>query len=277
MFSPDGRRMVVSVNGGLVVVDLSSGSARALGTTGVFPSWSRDGSRIAFLIPVPRVDAIGPDVEVAVVAVDGGAVRRLGVLDHAHQSVEWSADGSLLLVPQQTGVLVLDVASGRITRTLALFAGPAPSFAHWRTGTPQLAVALFGCADSRNLVALDRADAPVRTLVETTGRGEQCLVVHDPRWNPIANELLYVATPMNELCCRAHVLDIPSGKDAVLPLEAYQATWTADGTEIVYMTPWRGAPATTYVRVWPRDGRPDREVLVAHGYEIFVSLASVAY
>jgi hypothetical protein len=277
MFSPDGRRMVVSVNGGLVVLDLVAGSARSIGATGVFPSWSRDGSRIAFQIPVPRPDAIGPDLEVAVVLAEGGTVRRIAALDHAGQSVEWSSDGTFLIVPQQVGIALVDVASGRTVRMLSVFAGPAPSFAHWRAGAPELAVALFGCVDSKSLVGLDRAEAPIRTLVQSPERGERCLVVHDPRWNPVANELLYLAAPMSELCCQVHVLDVPSGNDAVLPVEAYQATWSADGAEIVYATPARGLAIDSAVRVWPRDGRSARELLVARGYERFASIASVAY
>jgi hypothetical protein len=277
MFSPDGRRLVVSVNGRLAILDLPSGTARALGSAGVFPSWSRDGSRIAFLIPVPNPLAIGPDLDVAVVAADGGPVRIIARLDGGPQSLEWSPDSSFLLVPQRTGVGVVEVASGRTVRTLDLLAGPAPSFTHWRAGAPELALAPFGCVDFKSLVSLDRVSAPIRTLVQSPARGDQCLLVHDPRWNPAANELLYVASRMMDLCCLVHVLDIASGKDATLPVEASQATWTADGAQIVYITPSRGASFGDAVRVWPRDGRRDRTILVAMGFERIVSVASLAY
>lgn len=277
MFSPDGRRLVVSVNGRLVVLDLPSGTARALGAAGVFPSWSRDGSRIAFLIPVPNPGALGPDLDVAVVAADGGPARKVARLDHGAQSVEWSPDGSFLLVPQRAGVGVVEVASGRTVRTLDLQAGPAPSFTHWRTGTPELALAVFGCVDFKTLASVDGVSAPIRTLVESPARGDQCLLAHDPRWNPAANELLYVASTMIDLCCRIHVLDIASGKDATLPVEAYQATWSADGAQIVYITPSRGASFGDAVRVWPRDGRRERTILVATGFERIFSVASLAY
>ena len=100
-FSPDGRRMVIAVNGELVVVELESGRARALGVKGSFPSWSRDGAQVAFLIAAPNPGAIGPDVTVAVVAADGGGlVRTLGSFIGAYQSLEWSVDGANLLVPK---------------------------------------------------------------------------------------------------------------------------------------------------------------------------------
>src|SRR5438128_2366698 len=151
-FSPDGRRMVIAVNGQLVVVDLESGAARALGVKGTFPSWSRDGSRLAFLLTVPNPNAIGPDVSIATVAADGGAVHELGLLTQA-EALEWSVDGMNLLVPQQGRVSIVDVASGAVTRTIDFQSGPAPSFAHFRRGTPAVALALFGCVASRSLIS----------------------------------------------------------------------------------------------------------------------------
>lgn len=276
-FSPDGRRMVIAVNGELVVVELESGRATALGVKGSFPSWSRDGSRLAFLLATPNPNAIGSDVSVAVVAAAGGAARELGLLSQAYQSLEWSVDGAYLLVPQHVGVSIVDVATGAVVRTVGVIPGAAPSFAHFRSGTPALALALFGCVDSKSLVSLDGISAPVRTLLESPGTGERCLLAHDPRWNPTANEVLFVAAPMNELCCRAHVLDIASGQDAILPIEAYQATWSADGSQIVYLTPSRVAGYAAAVHVWSRDGRAEREILVANGLEPLVAIASVAY
>jgi hypothetical protein len=36
------------------IVDLASGRVQALGVTGVAPSWSKDGTTIAYLATVPR-------------------------------------------------------------------------------------------------------------------------------------------------------------------------------------------------------------------------------
>ena len=276
-FSPDGRRIVVAVNGELVAVDLDSGTAAAVGVKGRFPSWSRDGALIAFLITKPNPNAIAPDLVVGVVAANGGSVREIGPLSQQPQSLEWTVDGANLLVPSTRGVSIVDVASGTVIRTIDVQPGPAPSFAHFRRGTPALAIGLFGCVEYRSLVALDTLSAPIRTLVTSPGTGEQCLLAHDPRWNPAANELLFVASPMNALCCSPHVLDILTGRDAVLPFEAYQATWSADGSQIVYLSPSRVAGYGAAARVWSRDGRPEREILVANGYDRLVSIASLAY
>ncbi len=92
-FSPDGTRVVVSVHGQLVVVDLVSGRTNALGVSGYFPSWSKDGSRIAFLsrrrsetsfLRRTRSRRSRPAV---------GPVRQIAVVGYARHSVEWSPDG----------------------------------------------------------------------------------------------------------------------------------------------------------------------------------------
>src|SRR5437867_2172973 len=64
-FSPDGKRMVFSIDGQLVVIDLLTGQAKRLHldlfehrwnlAQAMSPSWSRDGSQIAFIF----VEAIG--------------------------------------------------------------------------------------------------------------------------------------------------------------------------------------------------------------------------
>lgn len=272
-FAPDGRRMVVSVKCELVVVDLESGRARALGVVGRFPSWSRDGTRIAFLVPVAGERGMA----VGIVAVDGGPVRRLAVTTTIHQSVEWSVDGAYVVVPRPDDVVLVDAASGTVARTLSLVPGPAPSFAHWRGESPQLAIAIFGCAAPRRLVSLDGTDSPMRTLVEDQATGERCLVVLDPRWNPAADELLYLAAPMNGSCCPAHVLDIASGYDATVPVNAQEATWSADGNQIVYIPKAFGAVYGMDVRAWFRDGRRERSIILGKGSDQLVSIASVSY
>lgn len=275
-FAPDGRRMVVSIRGELVIVDLQTGEAAALGVAGRFPSWSRDGTQIAFLLPAPVPNA-GTRIAIETVSVGGGAVRRLAAFTNAPQSVEWSADGSLIVVPQVDSIAVVDVADGRITRTLRGIPGPGPSFVHWRSRSPQLAVALFGCSAPVRLLGLERADAPVRALVESADTGERCLVILDPRWNPAADELLYLASPMNSRCCVAHVLDIASGYDASVPIDAQEATWSADGTQIVYIVKSHSETYGTDVRVWFRDGRGERSIILGKGDDRLVSIASVAY
>src|SRR5438552_12696831 len=118
-FSPDGRRMVFSIDGQLVVIDLVTGQAKRLGVRGFHPSWSTDGSQIAFIVE-PSVARHWPVLPAAigVVPAAGGTPRELVVVGYQGQSVEWSPDGSRFLFTDSyqaahaSVIATMEVASG---------------------------------------------------------------------------------------------------------------------------------------------------------------------
>jgi hypothetical protein len=175
----------------------------------------------------------------------------------------------------------MEVASGRIGPTqIARVSG-----AHWRVGSPELAVAIQTCgqpADER-IVGIDVRTGRERTLVDVT---DQCTEVElrDPRWNPaVANELLYVAIGHRGTAgaatddFEAHVVNISTGQNTRLPISAYEATWTWDGSAVAYVAKTPGSTYGSAVRVWKRDGSGETELRRATGGEAFFSIASVNY
>jgi hypothetical protein len=278
-FSPDGTRIVVAGR----LVDLVTGQTTPLPGVGKFPAWSKDGSRIAFFYELPFAGFVPPDYGVGVMSAAGGPVTHLASVGYQVGALEWSPDGSMLIVSQPDGITVVDAMSGKATRHLAEFASHGPSFAHWRTATPQLAVATGKCDGTTNtrLITLGDVMAPAQTLRETR---ERCpaLSVRDPRWNPaVASELLYVATRANAGAMpheyRVHLLDTASGRDTTLPLSAYEATWTWDGSAIAYVA---NAGSDSYggsIRLWRRDGSGERVLMNASESESFFSIASLSY
>lgn len=280
-FSPDGTRVVVSVDAKLVVVDLVTGQSRALGVSGFLPSWSKDGSKIAFLFETPVGNVVPPEDAIGVIPAAGGPVRQVAVVGYARHSVEWSPDGSMFMLAQPDGIAIVDIASARILRRIAEVAEAGSSFVHWRAKIPQLAVSVTGCEQATTrMIALDSAVGALSTVLDT---GERCaaLNIRDPRWSPVADELLFVtarATPGVESSdYRTHIVDLASGKDTLLPLAAYEATWTWDGAQIAYIA--RGGNRTygNSVRLWRRDGRGEQELLTATGSDLFFSIASLSY
>lgn len=279
-FSPDGTKLVLSIRGQLTIVDLASGQSRLLGVTGKFPSWSKDGSQIAFLAEKPVQPS---QVALSVVSAVGGTPRELGIVGVPSRSAEWSPDGSLLLASSQNGTAVIEVASGRVLRQFAAVAGGGASYVQWRATQPQLALAGYGC-DRGNvtLVALDDAQAPARTLFDG-GAGCDRADVRDPRWNPAnPTEVLFVTTQMTPgtmpFGYRLRILDAATGQSSDVGVNAYEATWTWDGASVAYLAK---APAVTAygsaVILRSRAGSTERELLRASGDDSFFSIASVAY
>ena len=292
-FSPDGRRMVFSIGGELVVIDFVTGQAKPLGVRGFYPSWSRDGSQIAFVFEKPVADAgANRSHAIGVVPVAGGSPREL-VASSQDTSVEWSPDGSRILSPIPVVDCVdcppvhatMEVTTGRIGMRFAFVSG-GPSYSHWRTGSPELAIAIEVCGEIATpvsrIVGIDERTRSERILVdvaepcpERDGRLE-AVQLRDPRWNPaVADELLYVMARGNDF--ETHVVNIATGKDTRLPISAYEATWTRDGSAVAYLVKDPGSSFGSAVRVWKRDGSGETEIRRATGGEAVFSIASVSY
>ena len=296
-FSPDGKRMVFSIDAQLVVVDLVTGRATPLGVRGYYPSWSRDGSLIAFVFEKPVADVVPPPAAIGVVPAAGGSPRELAVVGYERHSVEWSPDGSRILLNHSYGCVdacsehaTIEVATGRIGTRIG-WVSSVPSYAHWRTGSPELAVATEVCARGdlmsgmtsfARIVGIDEGTGSVRTLVDVA---EPCEVqLRDPRWNPaVADELLYVVARgtagAEPNTFETHVLKIATGNDTRLPISAYEATWTWDGSAVAYLVKSPGSSFGSALRVWRRDGSGETELRRATGPigEAFFSIASVSY
>jgi hypothetical protein len=73
------------------------------------------------------------------------------------------------------------------------------------------------------------------------------------------------------------VLNIATGNDTRLPISAYEATWTWDGSAVAYIAKSPGCCFGSAVRVWKRDGSGEIELRRATGGEAFFSIASVNY
>lgn len=290
-FSPDGTRVVVAVYGELVVVDLALAQARRLGVSGHYPSWSKDGSRIAFLAQLPVGNVVPPQNAIRVVPSAGGAVREIAPIGQSRQAAEWSPDGALLALGVEDNgerrVAIFDVATGQLLRRIDRppSAGVTHSFAHWRSAQPQLALATAR-EDEWTITVLDTATASERVVLRTARQPDtspcrcpQDPLPHDPRWNPVASQELLYSLDLGDASVppSTRILDVSSGRETVLPITARDATWTWDGRQVVYLA--RGASSRgTAVRLWDRGGGGDRDLLVrGSDAEEFMAIASLGY
>jgi Tol biopolymer transport system component len=101
-WSADGRRIVFQRDNAVWVADADGTDERNLtedyGRAALFPAWSPDGTRIAFILPDPREEATG--CKLVVVKPNGVDRRDLPPLDEPLKcrDTAWSADGRRLVV-----------------------------------------------------------------------------------------------------------------------------------------------------------------------------------
>jgi Tol biopolymer transport system component len=157
-WSPDGNRLVTSGYlrgvdpenngvGGIYVVEIETGeSSKIIDTdnSDLWPSWSPDGSRIAF------VQSATSEFELYVVDIDGSNLTRLAEGYDMQSHLRWTSDGSNVIVAafqdDEQHILSIDVDSNTVLR-LGSAKGSAPALspdgtklAFWTSepGNPEL-------------------------------------------------------------------------------------------------------------------------------------------
>lgn len=268
--SPDGRRLVLSVNVGsapgeldLVIVELETGAVRPLTLTPDFderdPAWSPDGSRIAFVRRIPdRIQS-----EVRVMNADGSNDQLIftGVQGAFPRIWEWTRDSrSLAYDPisfEDSGYEVRDLISGVTWQAGGTFLGgdlraASPQFVGGFWDTPR-------APRGSEVRVADPFGAPPRAVAR---------VDLDPvspnssftraRWHPTRELVLTIREGV-------------SSSISVVPLDStaprtfgtgrsYLAEWSADGTRIVYVTQDREKATPARVLVQRLDtGAVERE------------------
>jgi hypothetical protein len=99
-WSADGRRIVYQRDSAIWVAEADGTDERNLtedyGRAALFPAWSPDGTRIAFILPDPREEATGCKL---VIVKPNGVDRRDHELEHPLKcrDVSWSPDGQQLV------------------------------------------------------------------------------------------------------------------------------------------------------------------------------------
>jgi TolB protein len=116
-WSPDGSKIAFH-EGKIYILDLETRQAVPLmddSIRGFEPTWSPDGTKIAFTLdPSPRSNA--SDWSIAVIKVDGSGLMQLTANDNS-RSPEWSPDGSRIVFEREDNIYVMN-ADGTNIRAL---------------------------------------------------------------------------------------------------------------------------------------------------------------
>jgi Tol biopolymer transport system component len=209
-FSPDGRRLVLSVFSSdapdarmvLVIVDLVAGTVSELANDPAFdaetPAWSPRGDLIAFTRRPTTSRAASELSTIWVVRPDGSGLRQVPLpAPRVPELVcSWNGDGSRLAFMRGYDALpyeLVDPATGSTSRVTDKYGG-CRRLGDWRDAASAAFVGFF----------VDSAFPPGGDghLVTTDQRGGSASVVltestpnaffRDPRWRPNTNDILYV-------------------------------------------------------------------------------------
>ena len=122
-WSPDGRRLAVSLFGSIWTMPAGGGTATQLTTSPGFhdhPAWSPDGASIAYVVGQnPRGRFAKVSGKLAIVNVDSGAEKTIPLPFATGGTPDWSIDGTKVYCPLLAGgagslIYEVDVSSGRV-------------------------------------------------------------------------------------------------------------------------------------------------------------------
>jgi WD40 repeat protein len=263
-FSPDGRRLVLSVstgagaNGhGLAVIDLEAGRlATMIGGSNereLTPAWSPDGRLIAFIRPLVTTLAS----EIWIVAPDGSGARRLrtGTVGTSNRVFGWTADSRRIgFSPvdfESTTYALIDLNGIESPPLRAILnSGDAVD---WRAREPGFAVSTtdspYTPTRSDIIIGTDPASAS-RSVADVVVNPSDNTVtgVRNPRWDPSGRDrLIYL---QNGIQGSFVLTDISSSNVTRKQAggRAAFAEWLADGSGIVTLEEHPStAPLSVYV------------------------------
>ncbi len=214
------------------------------------PTWSRDGTRLAFA----RAFAV------FVARPDGSGLTRINPEPLAGiDNFTFSPDGTEILIEGRIDVrqvLLVAAADGSALRQLDL--DMQATAASWRPDGTEILFMGTGQANNGagDILAVSPKDGSVRTVLkESHGRNRGF-----PTWSPDGSRISYVEwVDADDLTAQTHVMLADGTGDRVLPTPAdakWQAgsTWSNDGTRILVIRGFSGGYEASRPFVVPVDG-----------------------
>jgi Tol biopolymer transport system component len=261
-WSPDGRSIALSRNGDLLVLSADGRRARRLTHDQLIqfePTWSPDGTRIAFLQQHREAElGVGPQDDVAVAELATGAVRQLTSDVRSKATLSWSPDGTQLVYenvgrPAPRPLVVIDAASGTTLEPASFRPYPL-----WSPRGRRIAYATVD-GERSSLVVLNADGSSPHVLF----RGPRDIALFDVAWSPDGRSLAFVFGGWSSNRSRIEVADIASGRvRAVTAPSSHDSapSWSADSGRIVFAR-YEPARKRYAVAVVDRGGRNLRVLL----------------
>ena len=233
------------------------------------PTWSPDGSRLAFSRMTRTTDGRTVQAGLWVVNADGSSLHKL--LDGASAPTyvyDWTPDGRFVGVAQNVGYSLVDASTGAIRSSTNIITAGS-----WRAREPAFVGAMSGQGSEITIATGPGPDAlgPAQLRVSAP------VFISRPRWNPVRDEFLYLrSAPAAQPNIPDLTVQVRSGElDRAVPLSGRPgyAEWAPDGESIVYLRsdvvadptrPGSGGLFETSLRVVRRDGSADHEIFASN-------------
>ena len=136
------------------------------------PTWSPDGSEIAF------IRRVGRNYDIWLMAEDGSSLRRLAPTEGAEGNIDWSPDGSkmtYIVGSDEQDVFIMDLATQEVENVTE-----TPSPDGWPTWSPDGQRIAYMCGPGSGICVISAAGTNASQIVEGGG---SLLNMH-PAWQP---------------------------------------------------------------------------------------------
>ena len=245
--SPDGRHIAFTALGDLWLLDVESDTESGDATprqltddpfVDVQPTWSRDGSRLAY-----ASDRAG-SLDIWIREMDTGAERRATTSPGGEVGPVFSPDGDRIVFASVMGlasaVQVVDLASGDITTIRDdLFAPSRPSFSPDGRTIAMSVLSQYSTRfrEGRNEILLQPLDGDeTRRVTAAEHRNMGVRVLDGPVWSPDGRRMAYASEGVLWLV-EVDADGAPSGPPLRLNNHHTDAiSWTGDSRSIVYQS-----------------------------------------
>jgi Tol biopolymer transport system component len=183
-----------------------------------YPTWSPDGSRIAFVSDRDDVNGTG-NLEIYVMNADGTNVQRLTTNPAVDRMPAWSADSSkIAFVSDRDGddeIYILNVVTGDIVPPQPLTNNTASDqYPAWSPDNTKIAFSsdLDGDFDIYTMLSSDGTD--VRQLTTTINQDLE------PAWSPDGLQIAFTSNSV-------HMVDVNGTNEFVIITDGEQAAWSS--------------------------------------------------
>ena len=219
--SPDGRALMIDLQGSLWTLPASGGPARRVTDEYLDarqPAWAPDNRRVAFQ---GYADGVW---HIYVMNADGSGLRAITSGPFDDREPTWSRDGNRIAFSSDRSgnydVFDLDVASGAIRQ---LTNNPANDYAPAYSPVNATIAFVSEREDRRGVWAVDTATATERSIAPAAG------AVSAPSWNPDGSRVSYIVIANNRSNLVIDGREITRDED-VFP---FRAQWIS-ATEVLY-------------------------------------------